>query len=496
MQFTRTWICTCLLLVPLANSRIATAEVKPHALFSDGMVLQCDRPVPIWGTAAEGEEVTVEFEGQRQSAVTEDGRWMTWLAPLKAGGPFTMKISGSNEITIQEVLVGDVWICSGQSNMQWPLNKSENAEEVISSSANPRIRLLSVPRGPAAEPKRDLQVKWLECKSENVANFSAVGYYFGRDLEKARHVPIGLINTSYGGTPAEAWTSKEKLQADPLLEPILTRAAKEPVENPKRATGLYNAMIAPLVPYAIRGAIWYQGESNSGRAYEYARLFPTMIQNWREVWGQGDFPFLLVQLAPFMKIQEEPGDSAWAELREAQRFATHALPNTAMAVITDVGEENDIHPRKKAPVGARLALAARALAHGEPIVFSGPEYESVRIEGNKAFVRFRNVGKGLVAKNGTLTGFTIAGSDQKFHKANAEIAGNEVVVSSEHVPRPVAVRFGWANYPVVNLWNEEGLPASPFRTDDFPWTTARPKEDPPTRKAPGRAVREKLQKSS
>lgn len=475
-----------LLAVALCSPSLAWGDVQPHALFSDGMVLQCGRPVPVWGNAAEGEEVTVEFLGQKQTTLAKEGRWMVWLAPLESGGPFTMKISASNETSIHDVLVGEVWICSGQSNMQWPLNKSENADEVISSSANPRIRLLSVPRGPASEPRADLQAKWVECKPETVASFSAVAYFFGRDVEKSRDVPVGLINSSYGGTPAEAWTSQETLESDPFFDPILKRANKEPRENPKRATGLYNGMIAPLVPYAIRGAIWYQGESNANRAYEYERLFPAMVQNWREAWGQGDFPFLFVQLAPFQKIQNAPSESAWAELREAQRLATHRLPNTAMVVITDVGEENDIHPRKKEPVGARLALAARALAHGEGMEYAGPEYESLRIEGDKATVRFRNVGKGLLAKGGPLTGFTIAGSDRKFHEAVAEIVGNEVVVSSAAVPRPTAVRFGWANYPVVNLWNQDGLPATPFRTDHFPMVTANPKESAPARKPPAR----------
>ncbi len=241
--------------------------------------------------------------------------------------------------------------------------------------------------------------------------------------------------------------------------------------NSPHPAGLYNAMLAPLMPYAIRGAIWYQGEANVGRAFQYRTLFPAMIKDWRENWGEGDFPFLLVQLAPYQKIVPKPGDSSLAKLREAQLLATHVLPKVGMAVITDVGEENDIHPKKKEPVGARLALAARVIAYGEDIVGSGPEYIGNSMKGNKVTLRFKNVGKGLVAKDGPLKGFTIAGEDRKFVEAEAEIVGDAVVVHSDQVEKPVAVRFGWASYPVVNFWNQEGLPATPFRTDDFPLTT-------------------------
>jgi sialate O-acetylesterase len=395
---------------------------------------------------------------------------MVRLPSMPAGGPTTMTIKGdSDTITLKNVLIGEVWICSGQSNMQWPLEKTTNAQEAISAATNEKIRLFTVPRQTTVEPQTEVDGSWVTCTPESVRHFSAVGYYFGKALEAALGVPVGLINTSYGGTPAEAWTSKETLANDPALAPTLEYV--KDVKNAHRATGLYNAMIAPLVPYAIAGAIWYQGESNAGRAYEYQQLFPAMIQDWRAAWGQGDFPFFLVQLAPFMKIQENPGDSAWAELREAQRLSTHRLPNVGMAVITDVGEQDDIHPQRKAPVGERLALAARAIAYGEDITYSGPELQSLRIDGDKAIVKFDNVGKGLVAKDGPLTGFTIAGADGKFHKAEAEINKDEVIVSAKAVPHPVAVRFGWADFPVVNLWNADGLPASPFRTDHFPMVT-------------------------
>jgi sialate O-acetylesterase len=496
------------LLVPSAR-----AAVKPHALISEGMVLQRDMKVPIWGTADEGEKVTVHFQGQEVSATAKDGKWLVHLENLKAGGPFEMTIQGKNKIHFKNVLVGEVWIASGQSNMEWPLSFTADADKTIAASANSMIRLFSVPKIPAATAQSNLTgnqfTKWFECGPQTVGNFSAVAYFFGRDLQKALNVPVGLIHTSWGGTPAESWTSKPSLEAEPSLkyyadhagqaikgygkvvERYLTQLAENkdvlvkaaalghdlpaPPANPARnawtPTTLYNGMIAPLIPYGVKGAIWYQGESNAGKAYEYRTLLPAMIKDWRAHWGEGDFAFLIVQLAPFMKIVKEPVESDWAELREAQLRTALTLPKTGIAIITDVGEEFDIHPRKKGPVGARLALAARAIAYGEDIVYSGPIYTSMRAEGNKVILSFNHVGGGLVAKGGPLTGFTIAGEDAKFVNAQAELQDNKVVVWSSEVEHPVAVRYGWANYPTGNLWNKEDLPASPFRTDDFPMKT-------------------------
>jgi sialate O-acetylesterase len=288
-----------------------------------------------------------------------------------------------------------------------------------------------------------------------------VAYSFAQDLRKELNVPVGIISTNYGGTPAESWTSRGKLESNEELKPLLEITGKG-VHTP---TVLYNAMIAPLVPYAIRGAIWYQGESNAGNPKLYQTLFPAMIADWRSAFGQGDFPFLFVQLAPFMAKTEEPVQSGWAELREAQLLTLSAEPNTGMAVITDLGDEKDIHPKQKQLVGARLALAARKLAYGQDITHSGPLFKEMKVEGDRAILSFEHVGGGLVAKDGPLTGFAIAGSDGTFHKAQAEIQGDTVVVSSPEVKEPKAVRYGWANFPVVNLTNTEGLPASPFRTD-------------------------------
>ncbi len=485
----------------------ALAAVKPHALFSDGCVLQQGMPVPVWGWADEGEKVTVEFQGQNVSATASGGKWMVTLKDLKAGGPFEMKLTGSSTVTIKNILVGEVWLCSGQSNMQWTMNQTANAKEDIAAANHPKIRLFSVPRLSKDTPQTDAKGEWKECSPDSVKDFSAVGYFFGRALQAARQgVPVGLINSSYGGTPSEAWTSDSVVKNDPSFAGVRERYAKAleafpeasakweaALEKHKEAvakakeegrpapaapgrpmgpghqsspSGLYNAMIAPLVPYALRGAIWYQGEANAGRAYEYRSIFPAMIQNWRKAWNS-EMTFLFVQLAPYAP----PAPGTWPELREAQ-LLTLKLPKTGMAVITDVGEEKDIHPKQKQPVGERLALAARAITYGEKIDYSGPVYSGMKVKGDKIELSFNHVGGGLVAKDGKLMGFTIAGADQKFVPAEAEIKGKKVVVHSSAVAQPVAVRFGWENWPVLNFWNKAGLPATPFRTDDFPMVTA------------------------
>jgi sialate O-acetylesterase len=423
-----------------------------------------------------------------------------------------MTVAGENTVELKNILVGEVYVCSGQSNMEFPLAAAANGPEALAHSEDPMLRLFTVPRTVSATPVHELTGEWKTCGPETAGGFSAVAYFFGRDLRQALKVPVGLIHASWGGTPAEAWTSRATMEGSPALQSLLMahdRAAERYVseltafrealdpylqavqqarqegkelprppafpkypEDQNSPSTLYNGMIVPLQPYAIRGAIWYQGESNAGRAVQYQTLFPAMIRNWRADWGEGDFPFFFVQLAPFMKIAAEPQESAWAELREAQRLTALTVPHTAMAVITDVGEENDIHPRKKEPVGARLALAARAIANGERIEYSGPVYHAMQVDGDRIILEFRHVGGGLAVRDGDLKGFTIAGEDRKFVNARAVVQGDRVVVSSPEVPHPVAVRYGWANYPIANLYNEAGLPASPFRTDDFPLTTA------------------------
>ncbi len=494
----------CLVLMLAAGA--VRADVKLHGLFSDNMVLQRGAAVPIWGWADDGEDITVQFRSQKVTTKAKGGQWMVRLKKLKAGGPDELTVTGKNHITLKNVLVGEVWIASGQSNMEFPLKASFEAEKDIAASANPMIRLYTVPKLKADAPTNNVPASWLECESKTCPGFSAVAYYFARDLQKALQVPVGVIHTSWGGSPAEVWMSESVLASNPsykaeildsyaasrkTYEESLVRFEKEAAEAKEagkpftkrrpglgwKPTELYNGMIAPLIPYAINGAIWYQGESNAGRAWQYRTLFADMIQNWRRDWGQGDFTFLEVQLAPFMAIKAEPAESSWAELREAQVLATKTLPKVGIAVITDVGEEKDIHPKKKEPVGARLALAARAIAYGERIVYSGPAYKSMEVRDGKAILTFDSVGGGLQAREvsasgSALRGFSICGEDKKFVWAKAAIEGNKVVVSSPDVTKPVAVRYGWADFPVVNLWNKEGLPASPFRTDDFPMTTA------------------------
>lgn len=478
----------------------ARAEVKLNGLFTDGAVLQQGLAVPVWGTARDGEKVTVKIQDQEVSTVAKDGRWSVKLKSLKPGGSSTLTVVGDNVITLTNVLVGEVWLCSGQSNMGFQLNRADNAAATIAAAGDPELRLFSVPHESDDTPRTDVAGKWKESTSATASNFSAVAYFFGRDLRRARKVPIGLIDSSVGGTPAEAWTARGTLEADPELKKILelhaervqkfdpeqarTQHAKElakhkeavaqakaagtipptaprPIADPSRTaqrpTGLYNAMIAPLQPYALRGVIWYQGEANSGRAEQYQKLFPALIQNWRAAWGQGGFPFLFVQIAPHEKMTPE--------IREAQLLTAQRVPATAVIVTTDVGNATDIHPTQKEPVGSRLALAARALAYGEKIEHSGPVFDSMKVDGSRAVLSFTHVGSGLVAQAGELRGFTIAGADDNFVPAQAKIEGTKIIVSAAAVSQPTAVRYGWERVPDVNLFNRDGLPASPFRTD-------------------------------
>ena len=490
--------CGFLLALSLGAAR---AEVRLPAMFSDNMVLQREQAVPVWGWADDGEVVTARFRGQSVVATTANRHWRVALKRLKPGGPDTLSVSSkAGTLQFTNVLVGDVWVCSGQSNMEFPLKNSFEPEADLAAATNAQIRLFNVGKNRLESPTTGIKSTWQTLSPGSVGGFSAVGYYFGRDLQRAQRVPIGLIGTYWGGTPAESWMNREALEINPryqkeILEAgaassIAWRKALDAFERekaealkagkpftkpaPRQPWGgyeLYNGMIAPLLPYAIKGAIWYQGESNAGRADQYRTLFPDLIRCWRHEWG-ADFPFLLVQLAPYTAIKPEPGDSDWAELREAQLLATKVLPKVGMAVITDVGEAQDIHPRHKEPVGARLAVAARAIAYGERLEFSGPVYRSQQTDGSRIILGFDHVGKGLEARDGELKGFAICGEDRKWVWAKADIQGNTVVVSSPDVAKPVAVRYGWASCPVVNFWNLDGLPATPFRTDDFPLTTA------------------------
>jgi len=501
-----------------AFSLVTQAEVKLHPTFSDHAVLQRGMKVPVWGTANDGESVTVEFAGQKRTTVAKGGRWMVSLGSLKANvNGATLKASGpANSVTISDVVVGEVWVCSGQSNMEWPMSRSFEPDGDIAGSDNPHLRLFTVVKRRSPAVKTDLDYaphKWVQAEPGSVREFSAVGYYFGRALEeslRAKGVPVGIIHTSWGGSPAEVWMREEVLKADAeynsqILEPGLVNAAKwaDTVKQweadkkaaeakgekftrnlgwaPWRPAELYNGMLANIIPYGIRGAIWYQGESNAGRAWQYRRLFADMITNWRQDWGQGDFPFYAVQLAPWDKnkkrdlavIAAEIGDSDWAELREAQNHVAATLKNADTAVITDVGDKDDIHPTKKKPVGERLARLARAKVYGEKILAHGPRLKSSTVKGDAIELTFRDVGTGLKALDGSvLTGFTVAGDDRKFHPATViRRTKTKLVVRADVVKQPVAVRFGWNDNPVVNLANSDDLPASPFRTDTWPGVT-------------------------
>ncbi len=493
----------CVPVLVLAAIFCSRAEVRLPAMFSDNMVLQQGMPVPVWGWANDGEVVTIKFRGQKVTVTAKNLAWEAMLKPLRAGGPDIFTVSTrDNTLEFTNVLVGEVWLCSGQSNMEFPLKNSFESDCDIASATNAQIRLFNVPKNRLDSPTTRIKSAWETLSPGSVQGFSAVAFYFGRDLQQARKVPVGLIGTYWGGTPAESWMDRAALEIRPRFQTEIldtfaaamkswraqmdkfeqekaaaqkdgTRFEKRPPWQPWGGYELYNGMVAPLVPYAARGAIWYQGESNAGRAEQYRTLFADMIRCWRRNWNEPDLTFLCVQLAPFKAIKPEPGESDWAELREAQLLATQVLPKVGMAVITDVGDEKDIHPRKKAPVGARLALAARAIAYEEKIEFSGPLYKSLQVDGNRAVLSFDHVGKGLVARDGELKGFAVCGDDRKWVWAHAEIQkNNTVAVSSPEVARPVAVRFGWADFPVVNLWNADGLPATPFRTDDFPMITA------------------------
>jgi sialate O-acetylesterase len=477
--------------------------VRLPALFSDNMVLQQGTPVRVWGWGDEGETVTIQFRAQKITVKAVNLAWEARLRPLKAGGPEVFTVSTKTQtIQLTNVLVGEVWVCSGQSNMEFPMRNSFEAEPDLASATNDQIRLFLVPKNRSQCPTVLIRSSWQTLSPGSVAGFSAVGYYFGRDLQQARKVPVGLIGTYWGGTPAESWMDRASLEINPRYKaeildasPAAEKAwqqAREKYEKDKAAAEqegrtfnrrapsqpwggyeLYNGMIAPLLPYTFKGAIWYQGESNAGRAEQYRTLFPDMIRCWRRNWAEPDFTFLCVQLAPFKPIQNQPGESDWAELREAQLVATQVLPKCGMAVITDVGEQNDIHPKKKAPVGARLALAARGLAYGEKIEYSGPVYRSLKVDGDRAIVQFDHADGGLEVRDGELKGFAICGEDRKWVWAQAQIQkDNTIVVRNSEVQHPIAVRYGWADYPVVNLWNKAGLLATPFRTDDFPMITA------------------------
>ncbi len=501
-----------LFLLLLCNN--AFADVRLPAIIADNMVLQQKSTVALWGWADPGEAIEIKNSWDKKTIkikADEKGGWQVKLKTVSAGGPYNIVIKGNNTITLNNVLLGEVWLCSGQSNMEFPLSKQQgwrtgvvNYETETAAAIYPNLRLFTVKQQTAGEPQKDVTGNWVSCTPETAAKFSAVAYYFAKEIQAATGFPVGLIHSSWGGTPAESWTRKEVLERDNDLRPILDRYNKavenypadlenyedqleqwkkdaneikskggtvkkepakpaDPLKNSKSPTKLYNAMIHPLIPFTLKGVIWYQGESNAGRAYQYQKLFPALINSWRKEW-KNNFPFYFAQIAPHRG--QNP------EIREAQLLTYKKVSKTGMAVITDAGDSADIHPRNKEVVGKRLTLWALAKDYGKKnIICSGPVYRSMRTEGNKIRIQFDFTNDGIVAKDGSLTEFTIAGADQHLVAAQATIEGNTIVVWSDEIKQPVAVRFGWKNVPKAELYNKAGLPASPFRTDDWPGET-------------------------
>jgi sialate O-acetylesterase len=497
--------CFSVCLVAACSASLAVGEVKLPAVIGDNMVLQQSTQAAIWGQAAAGEEVTVTLAGKKTSAKADDaGNWSVKLKTPKAGGPYEMTVTGAaNTIVVRNVLVGEVWVCSGQSNMVLPLEGDANAATALASADCPKIRLFHVPARFADQPANDLAARWQVCDPNTVAGFSAVAYYFGRDLHNLLGCPVGLIFSAVGGTKAEWWTSRRTFETDPNLQEALEdyhqraaafsveqaayekalaawkeaaeKAKAEGKEEPVQPRGprpihplgsLFNGMIAPLTRYAVAGVIWYQGESDADQWMPYRKVFPGMIADWRKHWGRQDLPFLYVQLPNYRKRLDKPSDADWSRQRESQ-LMTLATPHTAMAVTIDVGDPNTIHPANKQPVGLRLSLAAQKLVYGRDVAYSGPIMDTVKFEGGKAVVTFKHAENGLVAKGDKLTGFALAGANRRFFWADAVIEGSTVAVTCPEVTEPVALRYGWSSNPDCNLYNKDGLPASPFRTDDW-----------------------------
>jgi sialate O-acetylesterase len=504
-------------IVPLA----LPAGVKLPAVIGDHMVIQQDKPVQIWGWAGKDEQVTVRLVGvERKVRAAADGKWLAAFDPLKArGAALEMTVRGERgpDIVVKDILVGEVWLCSGQSNMEWAMEWLANSTPEIMRAHHPMLRLFQVPKHTSDRPKDNVEAKWSICSPESVRPFSAVAYYYGLTLHQKLGVPVGVIESAWGGTDIEPWTPPAGFAAVPETRPLLDKQLSKyedyrkelekaiplwdawlrdtlkalktnsaipaepangnfpanPYDSPQAPTTLYNAMIHALTPFAIRGAIWYQGENNRNDGSFYEKKMEALIKGWREVWRLGDFPFYYVQLAPFnygydknMKGSPVPDIYRLPLLWEAQTNALR-LPNTGMAVVTDITNLGDIHPSDKIDVSRRLALWARAKIYGEnDLVYSGPLFKSLTIEGDKARVAFDHIGGGLVTNDGQPpTWFEIAGDDHIFYRAEAEISGDTVVVRSPRVPTPKAVRLGWSQLAVPNLANKEGLPASPFRTD-------------------------------
>jgi sialate O-acetylesterase len=507
-----------LLALSVSSALALRAELKVPAVVGDHMVLQQKQADPIWGWDNPGTKVTVTFAGKTYTGTSgSDGKWTVKLDPMPANAtPQTMTIAGSSTRTVEDILIGEVWMCSGQSNMGFTLVQDWNGDLEAAASNLPGMRLIEAPTVGTQDLQNDIKPgdrsRWKLVTPETAIRFTAVGFLFGRYIHEVLQVPVGLINNAWGGSAAEAWVRRSSLEQDPRFKPLMERTVKQEqqlesekgkadftkqmadwkaavekaraekapmprqpnnwLEGNARPGNIFNGMVYPTLGYGIKGVIWYQGESNASRAYEYKSLFPFMIEQWRKEQGQGDFPFYWVQLTNFNPEQPNPGDSNWAELREAQT-ETMKLPNTGQAVIIDLGEGKDIHPRDKHDVAARLVRWALVKDYGMKMVYRSPEFKSMAVEGNKATITINTFGSSLrpfgVAE---ARGFAVCGSDHAWHWAKGKIVGKETVeVWSDEVATPVAVRYGWADNPVLNLFSNEGLPVTPFRTDQFPMTT-------------------------
>ncbi len=514
----------CLLTLLAVSAR---AELKLPAIIGDNMVLQQKQANPLWGWDAPGTEVSVTFAGQTKTAKADaKGKWTVKLDAVPANAqPATITIKGSSTRELKNVLVGEVWICSGQSNMGFTLGGTWDADLDIAQAKFPLIRLISVPQVGTQEIQDDFKGQWEECSPANVGSFTAVGYHFGRVLHEMLGVPVGLVDNAWGGSSCEAWVKRDLLEKDPRFASIIAtwknteatftqetydkqladhkvkmdawakaraeaakakkmftakaqRAPQNPLTGQHRPGNLYAGVLHPTIGYGIKGVIWYQGESNAGHAKEYRDLFPFMIESWRKEWQQGDFPFYWVQLADFKAYQTEPVESDWAELREAQTRTMSQLPHTGQCVITDLGEAEDIHPKNKRDVAERLVRWALVNDYGVKLPYRSPELKDAKFDGGKALLTFDYAPQGLRTIDiDEAKGFAICGEDKKWVWAKASIIGgskkgtNQIEVSAEGVDKPVAVRYAWADNPICNVYSAEGLPVTPFRTDDFPMIT-------------------------
>jgi sialate O-acetylesterase len=449
------------------------ADVKLPAIFGDHMVVQRGAKVPVWGTADAGEAVIVKAAGQQQTAKPDaKGNWRVELPPIESKDPIEITVSGKNAIVLHDVLAGEVWLCAGQSNMVFPLARASTADEALKTAERPTMRFFKVGRAIKDQPQTELAGgEWVVCTPKTAPAYTAVGYFMGAELQDKLNVPVGLIESDWGGTRAEAWIPREAFDALRLpYEPEWTEQWLHPKQNPKAKKPeparpheapavLYNGMIAPLAGYAIRGAVWYQGETNTAYPAEYERVLGALATSWRAAWKQGDFPLLVVQLPNFLGKSRD-----WATLRASQAKVAKDLPNVGLAVTIDLGTPDNIHPTNKQPVGHRLALIARKMAYGQDVACSGPTFKSLEVNGGEAVATFDHVDDGLVARGGEVLGFELAGDDGKFVPATGKIKGPTVVLQADGVASPKAVRYAWANDPKCTLYNTIDLPAAPFST--------------------------------